>query len=497
VLFTTSVFSNNERTINELINYGKFYYQLERYKKAIEYFEKILDIDNFNYIAIDYLTKISTLTDYIPKIIEHDIPEISNKNGRAYQWYTNGLFQYERKNYGEATYAFIKAYEIEPSEEAYRIYTFKSKRLYELQLYKEKQERIENKENIDLKNIADKFLKEKTHSEEDSRQWFLKAKFNFNNNKKNQALSELKIALILNSQNLEAKKLLDEIEYEQIQKNKIEEELAKKLEDTTEIVIEPLIEEKVNITEISDKQILTEEIKITLITEDSKEIKKKPSYSLISSKEKITLDDHLSKDKKIIAGLYDLPEDGENTLIYIKEKFDEADRLLKENKFNIATIALEEAYKKALEYNEKDLRALYYLYLISEKKHNINDMKKYFFALIDNLYNKNFKQETYYLKSKELVDSLLFSMIIQGAYNAWFLRTNDANLKMDSLIEQGYLSYVKKINLDIGYKNMGKISWKFSHIHSKLHFKVKNKTVISDIYGVSPLMATEFYIEEE
>ena len=79
VIITTSVFCSDERTITELLNYGKFYYKLERFDKAIEYFEKVLDIDQFNYVALDFLIKISTVTDYIPKIVEHKIPDVKKK----------------------------------------------------------------------------------------------------------------------------------------------------------------------------------------------------------------------------------------------------------------------------------------------------------------------------------------------------------------------------------------------------------------------------------
>ena len=419
---------------------------------------------------------------------------LKKKSGDAYQWYTNGLFQFERKNYGEAAYAFMNAYEREPSEEAYKIYTFKSKRLYELELHQKELTKLEEAKSVDLDKIAQKFLNEKTQSVEDSRQWFLKAKFNYWQNNIDQALSELKIALILNSQNNEAKNLLKEIE----EASKIFEiPDSGKEEEPEKTIIEPLAEEKVIINDIGKKQVETNIIKSNNEKESTVIDQKKESLKLVSSKDKVTLNDHLSTDKKIIIGLYDLPKSAEKTYEYIKNKFDEADKLLKEKKFNQATLVMEEAYLNALEYNKKDLRALYYLYLISEKKQDIKKMQLYFFNMIDVLNTKNFKQEEYYIKTKELVDSLLFSMIIQGAYNAWILRNSDEKLKIDSLIQQGYLSYVKKIVLEIGYQNRGKLTWYFSHIHSKEHFKIKNKTVISDIYGVSPLMADEFFIEEQ
>ncbi|MGM0607515.1 MAG: tetratricopeptide repeat protein [Candidatus Muiribacteriota bacterium] len=481
-------------TLQHYSDFGKFYFRLGRFEKAVEYFEKILALEPMNQIALNYLSMISREADYVFDELQQDTPEVTLRSGDAYQWYLNGKIQYERKNYEDAAQAFIRAYELAPEEEAFRYWTFKTKGLYELEEYKELQDLYEREQ--DLKEITEQIKENGRKDEFDSHQWFVNAKFNYNHDKTSEALNMLEISLLLNPENNKASKLLEEIIRLQQEPTEITpyEEVEVKAEPSGKSVqIEKVTEKKD--TKEPEPEIINEE-------EEEEEEEEKDSLTIIdkkiiSSSEMITLEDHIGNNNKIIAGMYALDKKGVKVRSEIKKEFEKANQYKNEGKFALMTQHTERAYLKALEYDKTDLRALYYLYLISQEKEDTDSMQKYFFSLIDILNNRFHKKGDYYNKSKELIDNLVYSMIIQGAYTAWVERTGDKNFSPSTLVNQGFIKH-KEITPVYLFNNAGeRITWEFTHLKGLNSFKLDNGTVVSKQYGVSPFMAREYYISEK
>ncbi len=494
IILPVLVFSYDAETVNQLNNYGRFFYELSRYSKASEYFNRVITLEPMNLIAVNYLSMIQNhINIEIPGFI-FDTPEVVTKTGDAYQWYINGKIQFDKKNYNEAAEAFIKAYEMAPQEEAYRFWTFRAKSLSDYEKYMVEKDVLAQE--TDLKEIIDKIKQSNQKSVSDSWQWYQQALFNYNRGRLSRTLDMIEIALILNPDNMEAENLLEEIIKKEQEKDKEQEIILE--EEVIEDISEPVIvteikkEETLPAPDLShSEKVFKDETPVSLPS--PKSVNKR----LISSKERITLDDHLTRDNRIISGMYELPEEGLEVRKQIFEEFEKAQKLLHEKKFASTIEHIEKAYTIALNYNSEDLRALYYLYFIHLRKDEFKKASDVFFKIIHIISKRFYRDGDYYNKAKELADNLIYTMIIQGAYNAYRLRTGNEKFSMTSLINEGYIKHRNFPEFLIETSLYGNVKWKFSHLHEINRFNLVNKTVESSEFGPSPLLYDEYVIVEQ
>ncbi|MFA7577724.1 MAG: hypothetical protein WC002_06605, partial [Candidatus Muiribacteriota bacterium] len=237
IILPVLVFSYDAETVNQLNNYGRFFYELSRYSKASEYFNRVITLEPMNLIAVNYLSMIQNhINIEIPGFI-FDTPEVVTKTGDAYQWYINGKIQFDKKNYNEAADAFIKAYEMAPQEEAYRFWTFRAKSLSDYEKYMVEKDVLAQE--TDLKEIIDKIKQSNQKSVSDSWQWYQQALFNYNRGRLSRTLDMIEIALILNPDNMEAENLLEKIIKKEQEKDKEPETILE--EEVIEDISEPVI----------------------------------------------------------------------------------------------------------------------------------------------------------------------------------------------------------------------------------------------------------------
>ncbi len=478
---------------------------MERYEKAAPYFEKVLEEDPYNLIALDYLTLISAETDYEPDFATQTPPEVENRKGEAYQWYLNGMYQLEKENYLEAADAFVRAYKLEPDEEAYKYYSYTSKRKYELEKFKEK--KAEKTEKPDLNEVL-KIIQEKGESDKEAGiQWAQKARFQYNMGEKEKALIMLKISETLFPDNPYIVELEELIEKDNAEKEKeagkeeTEQKDEEKAEDGSDVTLSevPASDPSEDTAEITPREIPPVDI-IELPTGQKEDIKyagySEASLVQINTSDRVTLYENLSTDGSFIGGLYELPDAGKQVKKYIAERFEAAEKYFSEKKFAMATEEYEKAYRKAMEFNPEDLRAHYFLYMIYERSDRFEEKKDIFFSMLDIISNRTYRNGEYYDKAKELTDSLLFSMILQGAWNAYVSREGKKDFRISSLIQKKYVRFPIDYPIDITLPDE-QIRWKFSHVHELNGFYVENNTVTSRLFGISPLISREFYIIEE
>ncbi len=497
IFFSIFSFAIDEQALNQYLNWGKFYINLKKYEKATTYYEKVIKMDPYNQIALDNLAIISEKTGYVPEEMDETPPPIKTKIGEAYQWYLNGMIQFKKGEFDKAAEAFINAYAKAPEEEAYRIWAYKSKRKFEFDEYKKKQKQSE--ENIDLKKIYDELSsKEIVLNEETSRQWYLRASFSFNHDQIEKAIDELKISLLYNPKNPEAISLQDNIEISVNQKlektlKETTPEPIKTVDETPEVVVET---EKAIINESQSAEKKTEKQKAENREKETDIFPVKRDLKYINTYDRVTLNENITLDNHILAGMFELTDEEKRLSSEVEKLFNEAKNLFTEKKYALMTEKLESAYQKVNDVNPDDYRSLYYLYLINDKKRDLEKMKKYLFKMTKALTKTYYHNGKWYNKCKELADCLFYQLIIQSAYTAYKLRNKDGEFKFSSLKHEGYLALPEHKTVILDF--MGeKFKWKFSHIHHDDFYELKGNTINCKLHGQNPILTEEFSVVEE
>lgn len=441
ILFVLIGSEIDEESADKWYTWAKFYFNLKKYKKSFQFAERALEINPYHEGAFLLINKIKKIIPNLKTKWERvKVPEIKTSNKRVRNWYFNGLERYFKGDYKRAFYCFKEAMRLGTNDPAVILMYYKTR--FHIVLSDDAKA---NKR--DLKEIYKKIKRENRHDKEASYYWFLMGKYYYSVlHDKARGLDCFEIAYALDNENKELIEFLNKINEEkkrlEMEKQKKWQEKLKKIEKEGEEKRKKEIKEREISTDISKIKVLDpkEELEKKKLEEEKqafKEYKKTIDIPEIKSKKIKNVPEKEIKKTKKIDPLTKIQNE-------ISKLLKESKEALKKGRKKIADKQLEIAFLKVLEYDERDLRANYYLMLLYNKYNKIEkacEKAVYLMYLINKYAYEDKKLEE---NVKHTLNCYLRSVLIQTAITAHNNREYEKmvrkNFNIRKLEKLGYIS---------------------------------------------------------